>query len=186
MNNNSFDKNKFEHVLKILGKKQTLNNNNKLILKTLDKKPSELNDFGRVKERRSVKPTNRNILKDEQYIAKQKPYVKIIKKITKKTKRKRSHGRSKRLLKSTRNTLKRQLRIGMKKIKVSKETKSREELKQNMIFVDYDEFNKEFKSNLDFFRNLNQISTKLSKKEYNVAMITSKDIWKLTKILHNG
>jgi hypothetical protein len=170
MNNNTINKETIKKVLTILSTKKTLNNNNKKILNILDKKPS-----------RSVKPTHRNILKDENYIATQKAYVKKIKNITKKTKRKRSHGRSKRLLKSTRNTLKRQLRIGMKKIKVSKETKSREELKQNMIFVDYDEFKKEFKSNLDFFRNLNQISTELSNKGYSVAMITSKDTLSVPK-----
>lgn len=101
-----------------------------------------------------------------------------LKAFAKKTKRKRSHGRSKRLLKSTRNALKRYAGIRMKKIKVSKDEdtkKSREELKQNMIFIDYDEFDKEFRNNLDFFRHLNEINKLLSKKGYAVAMITSND-----------
>lgn len=110
-----------------------------------------------------------------------KKLQKRLKNITKKTKKKRSHGRSKRFLKSTRNTLKRKTGIGMKKIKVSNSSKTRQELKQNMIFIDYDEFNKEFKSNLDFFRHLNQINRELSGKGYNVAMITSKDTLSVPK-----
>ena len=87
MNNNSVDKKRFENVLTILGNKRNLNNYNRQILKTLGRKPSELNTFGRVKERRSVKPTPREILEDKKYIATQEPYVKKIKNITKKTKK---------------------------------------------------------------------------------------------------
>ena len=69
----------------------------------------------------------------------------------------------------------------LKKIKVGKETKSRQELKQNMVFVDYDQFNKEFRSNLDFFRHLNEISKLLSKNKYTIAMITSNDTLSVPK-----
>jgi hypothetical protein len=130
----------------------------------------------RIHDRNGIKPTKNNILKSSK-VKKQKQYNKILKK----TKKKRSHGRSKRLLKSTRNTLKRKTGIGMKKIKVSNTYKTKQELKQNMIFIDYDEFNNEFKSNLDFFRHFNLINKELSGKGYNVAMITSKDTLSVPK-----
>lgn len=130
----------------------------------------------RIHDRNGIKPTKNNILKSSK-VKKQKQYNKILKK----TKKKRSHGRSKRLLKSTRNTLKRKTGIGMKTIKVNEGTKSREELKQNMVFVDYDEFNREFRRNLDFFRHLNEINKLLSKEGYTVAMITSNDTLSVPK-----